>query len=50
MGAIRTTSAYGPNTHLETHDVIMDREMTALNITLFDSEGLQQSEGRCLRA
>ncbi|KAH3888175.1 tripartite motif-containing protein 45-like [Dreissena polymorpha] len=45
MGAIWTTSAYGPNTHVETHDVIVDREMTALNITLFDSEGLQQSEG-----
>lgn len=45
LGEIWTTSAYGPNTHVETSDVIIEREQTIMNITLFDSEGLQQSEG-----
>lgn len=45
LGEIWTTSAYGPNTQVEPLDVIKDREQTILNVTLFDSEGLQQSEG-----
>lgn len=45
MGEIWTTSAYLPNTHVDIADVELDREQTMMNITLFDSEGLQQSEG-----
>lgn len=45
MGEIWTTSAYLPNTHVDVTDVELDREQTMMNITLFDSEGLQQSEG-----
>lgn len=49
LGEIWTTSAYGPNTHVETSDVIKDREQTILHIALFDSDGLQQSEGKVLK-
>jgi len=45
LGTIWTTSAYAPNTHVETHDIGVDREQTILDITLFDSEGLQQTDG-----
>ena len=45
VGDIWCTSAYAPNTHVETNDVILDREQTILYITLFDSDGHQQSEG-----
>ncbi|KAL4224846.1 hypothetical protein ACF0H5_015542 [Mactra antiquata] len=45
LGEVWTTSAYVQNTHVEAVDVIKDREQTILYITLFDSEGLQQSEG-----
>ncbi|WAR02886.1 TRI45-like protein [Mya arenaria] len=44
MGGIWSTSAYVPNTHVDTNDVIVDREQTILHITLFDSEGMQQSD------
>lgn len=46
VGEIWSTSAYASNTHVETNDVIIDREQTILYITLFDSEGHQQSEGK----
>lgn len=45
MGEIWSTSAYAPNTHIETNDALIDREQTVLYISLFDSEGHQQSEG-----
>ena len=49
MGEIWTTSAYLPNTHVDVADVELDREQTLMNITLFDSEGMQQSEGKFSR-
>ena len=45
MGEVWTTSAYLPNTHVEVVDVELDREQTMMNVSLFDSEGLQQIEG-----
>jgi uncharacterized protein YdcH (DUF465 family) len=48
MGEIWTTSAYGPNTHVDMKDVIRDREQTIMNITLFDSDGVQQSDGKLI--
>lgn len=46
MGEVWTSSAYVANTHVDAVDVIKDREQTILNITLFDSDGLQQSDGK----
>ncbi|KAK3602621.1 hypothetical protein CHS0354_034205 [Potamilus streckersoni] len=45
LGSIWSTSAYLPNTHVEPFDISMDREQVFMKITLFDSEGHQQSEG-----
>ena len=46
LGELWTTSAYLPNTHVETHDVAVEREQTIMKITLFDSEGMQQTDGK----
>lgn len=49
MGEIWTTSAYAPNTQVEVKHASMDKEKTILKITLFDSEGIQQTDGIALR-
>lgn len=40
-----STSAYPPNTHVETNDVIIDEEEVAMVVYLFDVDGKQQQEG-----
>lgn len=40
-----STSAYPPNTHVETNDVIIDEEEVAMVVYLFDVDGKQQHEG-----